>query len=207
MEIETLRERRRGCGFRKPGGLYLISSGEGVPCCKLPIPLEICPVCQSGIKPARGFTWVDLKPFLKPEACENHPEGLCPLSIERVAQLGMLGLIWVGEKFYPSPTELIKEAETMGISRRIPHLPKRFKVGETWVALAHRRCIPTKPLFDGRTDREHIPGIFRLFRPERVEYVTKGDETEEFLERLVKRGITPVHVIPDVVNPQQSVIA
>jgi hypothetical protein len=29
-----------------------------------------------------------------------------------------------------------------------------------------------------------------------VEYVTRGDETEKFLERLVNRGITPVHVIP-----------
>lgn len=198
MDIEVKHERKRGCGFRKPGGLYLISSGDGMPCCKLPIPLEVCPVCHSGIKPARGFTWVDLLPFVQNRACENQAEGVCPLSLERIKEIGKVGLIWVGEKFYPTPESLVKEAEDLGLSRRIPHLPKGFKVGETWVALAHRNCIPTNPLFDGRKDREFVPGIFRMFKPERVEYVVKDDETEtpEFFERLAKKGITPVRVVP-----------
>ena len=199
MEIPTLHERKRGCGFRKPGGLYLRSGNDGVPCCKLPIPLEVCPVCHSGIKAARGWTWIDLMPFVKDRACESYPEGVCPLSVERLKDIGKVGLVWIGEKFYPRPKDVIEEATEMGFSRRIPHLPKGFVVGETWVALAHRNCTPTAPLFDGRTDREFLPGIFRVFKPERVEYVVRDDpeiETPEFFERLTKRGITPVRVVP-----------
>lgn len=32
-------EARRGCGYRKAGGLYLVASGMGSPCHRLPIPL------------------------------------------------------------------------------------------------------------------------------------------------------------------------
>lgn len=197
MEVQEVHDKRRGCGYRKPGGLYLISNGDGIPCCKLPIPLEVCPVCRCGIKAARGWTWLDIYPFVKDRACANYPEGVCPLSVERIKSIGKIGLVWVGEKFYSTPDDVIREAKLLGISRRIPHLPKGFKVGETWVGLAHRKCIPTSPLFDGRSDRDHIPGIFRLFKPERVEYVVKGDETPEFLEACVKRGITPVRVVVD----------
>ena len=196
MEIPTLHEKKRGCGFRQPGGLYLRSSNDGVSCCKLPIILEVCPVCHAGYHPARGWTWLDVRPFVNEDDCENYPDGVCPLSRGRIASIGKLGLIWIGEKFYPTPQDVIEETAEMGFSRRIHALPRGFKLGETWVALAHRKCIPTKPLYDGRTDKEHLPGIFRVFKPERVEYVVIGDETEEFLEKLVRRGITPVRVVP-----------
>jgi len=38
-------------------------------------------------------------------------------------------------------------------------------------------------------------GIFSAFVPSAIEYVTKGSETEEELEALVKRGITPIKVV------------
>jgi hypothetical protein len=53
-------EARRGCGYRKVGGLYLVGSGLGHGCDRLPIPLEICQCCGQGIKQTRGWTWVDI---------------------------------------------------------------------------------------------------------------------------------------------------
>jgi hypothetical protein len=44
---------------------------------------------------------------------------------------------------------------------------------------------------------EFKPGVFQMFKPTAVEYITKGGETEEELEALVKRGITPVQVKQD----------
>ena len=55
--------------------------------------------------------------------------------------MGRVGLIWVGEKFYPTPQDFCAEAEKMGISRRIPAVPNDFVLGETWVWLAHRKAI------------------------------------------------------------------
>src|SRR5207302_7622776 len=54
-------EAKRGCGYRKIGGLYFVGGGRGVACDRLPIPLDICPTCGHGIKQTRGFTWVDRK--------------------------------------------------------------------------------------------------------------------------------------------------
>jgi hypothetical protein len=54
--IETRYDRKRGCGWRKPGGLYLCADGVGGVCGKLPIPLDICPTCHGGIKFCRSWT-------------------------------------------------------------------------------------------------------------------------------------------------------
>ena len=39
-------------------------------------------------------------------------------------------------------------------------------------------------------------GIVYAFRPERIEYVIKGNESTKELDKLVSRGITLVKVIP-----------
>lgn len=52
-------EAKRGCGYRKVGGLYLVAGKTGAACCKLPLPLTVCPCCGQGIKQTRGWTWVD----------------------------------------------------------------------------------------------------------------------------------------------------
>jgi hypothetical protein len=109
--------------------------------------------------------------------------------------MGQVGLLWVGEKFYPTPYDFSQEAGVMGISRRIPALPKDFKLGETWVFLAHQKaCWESRP--ETPWVRDPRPGIFRIFKPIAVEYVTRGDETPEELEKLRERGITPVKVVP-----------
>jgi hypothetical protein len=56
--INSQIEHKRGCGYRKPGGMYLVSLGIGRDCGKLPIPLTVCPCCGAGIKFSRGFTWI-----------------------------------------------------------------------------------------------------------------------------------------------------
>jgi hypothetical protein len=73
------------------------------------------------------------------------------------------------------------------VSRRLSQVPKDFKVGETWVLVAHRKAIKN-------ADDSWTAGIFHAFRPQAVEYVVRGTETDEEIEALVKRGLTPVQV-------------
>lgn len=170
-------EEKRGCGFRKPGGLYLMGGGVSAPCCKLPFPLTVCPCCGGGVKFTRGFTWINTDLF--PGSCADERERLCVLNLEGV----QMGLLWVGELFYSTPGEFSREADRQGISRRISAVPRGFEVGKTWVALAHIKAI------NGES-----PGIFRVFRPDRIEYVIAGNESAEELEALEKRGISLVRV-------------
>jgi len=188
MAIRTSIEGPRGCGFRKVGGLYLVSGNVGVPCRKLPIPLEVCPVCGAGFKPARGWTWVDgdkivaMKEYDCEKLCIYYDKGCI---ISPIHEIGRAGLIWVGTKFYSTTQAFLDEASAMGVSRRIPGIPRGFELGETVVFLAHRFAI------DGER-----PGIFQVFRPERIEKIVSGDESKEEIEKMEARGITPVKVIP-----------
>jgi hypothetical protein len=209
--VHTSVESARGCGFRKSGGMYLVSDGIGIDCPLLPIELCVCPVCHSGIKPTRGWTWVEPDPLLPhhyerdamPAIEANSMHSGCPLN-----QPGLLGervgLLWIGEAFYPTPHAWITEGKSMGFSRRIPAAPRDFKVGETWVLVAHRKAIvdlhfqePLTAGEDGSTQPEptFTPGIFHIWKPDRLEYVIKGDETEEELDALEARGFYLVEVI------------
>lgn len=186
-------EARRGCGYRKVGGLYLVTSGSGRGCGRLPFPLRTCPYCNAGVKISRGLQFLKAEVLLdgipeckSPEKCEG-----CPLSVFGDASIwgskGIVGLQSIGEIFY-KPEEFIFEAQKLGISRRIPHFPKRLKIGETWVFLAHRRAYP-----DPETG-ELKPGIFYLFKPERIERVVDENYPQEKRESDLKRGITLVEV-------------
>lgn len=192
-QIQDRFDAERGCGFRKPGGLYLRATGLANPCGKLPVELKVCPCCGSGVKPARGWTWVDADAILATQACPNsvNPDTrflceVCPLA----GKIGRAGLLWIGESFYPTPQAWTAEAQLHGVSRRISRIPNGFKLGETWVLVAHRKAITRF-----RNDEPiTTPGIFHVFRPSAIEYVVRGDETPEDLARLAKRGITPVRV-------------
>jgi hypothetical protein len=182
--IETRCDSERGCGWRKPGGLYLVASGPCRPCGKLPIPLDVCPTCHGGIKPSRGWTWVNGTALAAQKECRSGNEcSTCPLG----GPLGRCGLLWIGEKFYPTPHDWTREALDQGVSRRIPQLPKDLEPGKTWVLVAHRKCIQNE-------DGSWTAGIFHAFRPTAVEYVVRGDEPDEAIDALVKRGIVPVAV-------------
>lgn len=175
--IETRVDQRRGCGWRKPGGLYLVSDGLAMPCGKLPIELTVCPCCGAGVKVSRGWTWINLDAFAKAgcrfkkhlhllagECAAGAECGACPLS----QSISKAGLLFIGQQFYATPGAFLNEAEQLGVSRRISQVPREFVLGETWVALAHAAAI---------------------------EYVVTGEETDEELDRMAKRGITPVRVV------------
>jgi hypothetical protein len=227
-------EPKRGCGFRKVGGLYLFGGGIGIPCDRLPFELTICPCCGQGVKQARGWTWIDVAKFFQgphmlPIAAGSvaPPEKLwhcycagggCPLCC-KPESMGRAGLLWIGEKFYKTPGEFVKEGVELGFSRRIQSIPHGFKIGETWVLLAHKNAITTRQTVTeilenygedvaaGRITKEEAierslqpvfaPGIFYAWRPQRIEKICLEStrDTKEIAD-LVMRGITPVFV-PD----------
>ncbi|MEW6385948.1 MAG: hypothetical protein AB1491_00305 [Thermodesulfobacteriota bacterium] len=206
INIKVSHEAKRGCGFRKAGGLYLVAPGDGQPCCKLPFKLDVCPTCHAGIKPARGWTWVDGDALLGNAECIDTTKIFCPAASPN---MGQAGLLWIGEKHYPTVVDFQQEAAAMGISRRIPTLPRGFVLGKTWVFLAHRKAVylghtGSASEYSGPEEHFYAPGIFRIFKPTAVEYVVRGDETEEELQKLRDRGITPVKVVPLAEAPDEA---
>jgi len=61
--IDMAREGPRGCGWRSAGqegvGIYLMGGLLAEPCERLPFPLHECRTCGGGIKPSRGWTWIE----------------------------------------------------------------------------------------------------------------------------------------------------
>lgn len=140
-------EAKRGCGYRKVGGIYLVSGKHSEPCHRLPIPLHVCPTCHGGIKQSRGWTWVESA--ILGGNCESFDDHralhctTCPTCTPKL--LGdHVGLIWIGEKFYPTPADFMREGIEQGISRRVSKVPRNFKLGESWVILGHPKAVPTE---------------------------------------------------------------
>jgi len=207
-------EARRGCGYRKIGGLYLVSGGRGVYCDRLPIPLDVCPTCGHGIKQTRGFTWVDAAALVGGVHPNCQDDFACPLCMAP-HELGRCGLLWIGEKFYKSPAEFDREAVALGVSRRIAAIPRGFKVGETWILFAHSKAVETfEPLreedgalaLEQGTTRKFTPGIFKVWRPERIEKILPESRrgSAEAAE-LREKGITPVFLPDDDPDHRGSV--
>jgi hypothetical protein len=191
--IETRYDRERGCGWRQPGGTYLVTSTElWGSCDRMPLPLTVCSHCGQGIHQVRSWTWLTLPAALldaEPRTCDHRHCAACPLSPTRDTL--RVGLLWCGEAFYKTPHDWIREAREQGVSRRISTVPNDFVVGETWVPMAHPKAIMGT---DDRGDIHYEPGIFHAFKPTAIEYVVKGDESEEELVRKEKRGITLVRI-------------
>lgn len=200
-------EAARGCGYRKVGGLYLCSGGYGMECDRLPYELTICPICGSGVKFSRGFTWLDWKKYVGDHDMEETEHlmsarvvcqcnVICPVCYPEVNQ--PYGLLWVGEQFY-TPESFVQESINMGVSRRIAAIPKNLKLGETWILFAHIRACGERPeeQEDGTTKTVGIPGIFHAFRPQTLELlIWESEFNEEKARELIKKGITPI-AIPD----------
>jgi len=193
----------RGCGYRVVGGLYLVGDPMERDCLLLPLELKTCPVCGSGLKFSRGWTWIPNPylffqkewgscPKLRIEKCEG--EFTCPFTLKPYEEMvdgkevyvPPLALLWVGSRYY-TPESFTKEAITLGISKRIPSIPKYLRLGETWVLLAHPKAV--------RTPEGPKPGIFMAFCPKKVEMpIYESMLTNEVKEKLLRRGITPVPV-------------
>lgn len=188
-------EIERFCGFRKVGGLYLCGAGPSMSCDRLPYELKVCPVCGSGVKFTRGWTWLDWLKYAGDHSVLNEgcKCGLCPVC-HPFQQPQPYGLLFVGESFY-SPQSFIQEALKMGVSRRIAAIPHNLKLGVTWVLLAHMEACGTRPNEQGALFK--VPGVFYAFRPQKLELlIWKSEATDEKLAELKGKHITPI-IIPD----------
>lgn len=191
--IRVSHEKARGCGYRKGGGTYLIGGDAFSACGKLPYPLKPCEHCGEGLRFFRGFRWINPQSFIDPKPCVE--EGIHSMQCTTCSMSGNIperaGLMWVGKKFY-SPESFLVEVQKMGLSKRLSTIPKELldNLGTVRVYLMHPEAC---------TDAEGkpAPGIFCSFVPRKIEYVVRGDETEEELERKEKRGIELVKVVPE----------
>jgi hypothetical protein len=209
-------EPRRGCGYRKVGGYYLVGGGLSAPCDRMPYPLDRCRTCGGGVKFTRGHTWLQPDFFPVHELCKDYsPCPVCAVA-PHVDGFGPHLLLWIGRAHY-SPESYLAESHRLGVSRRLSAVPKGLVLGETWVLLAHLDAVP--PASEACTvcnfrEGEHLPGapadvcatyqrpkpspgIFCAFIPRAVELVLKqSDATEERVEKERKRGVTVV-AVPD----------
>jgi len=228
MAIEAI----RGCGYRKVNALYIVGEYISSPCDRMPFPLTVCPVCGQGIKVSRAFTEINplklwgshdsaLEQMLYPnyqaareavdqgkDQCQDRirPCHLCDPQDQPAY------IMLVGAGAYKTPFDFLDEAKRMGISKRIPFIPKGLELGKTVLYLAHPKAceVMVEPALQQamaivsesqtkqprllETDRkEKALGIFCAFIPKRVErLIWKSKASPEELEKLEKRGISPV---------------
>jgi len=193
---------RRACGYRTPGALYIVSNKIRVTCGKLPHVLDTCPVCGQGIKPSSNWTRIAPVNLFNPSQCNKGHE--CSMSCPLYSPPDHAFLLWIGVKYYPTPEHFRMEAYHFGVSRRIKTLPLDFHPGSSIVMLAHiRGHYSLRP--EGGAGPH--PAIFATLKGPSVDYVTRGDETDEQLAKLVKRGVTPVRDVRiDEIPPHISQI-
>lgn len=188
-------EKRRGCGYRAVGGIYVVGGHLTAPCGMLPFELGVCPCCGAGIKPARAWTWINPQLMLKnANPCNFGKSALCDSCVmNNVERFGeKAGMIWIGGAHYRTPQHFMLEANTQGISRRLARnaVPKELELGKTWCFLAHREALVV--------DGEKRPGVFAIFKPTKLEIIITETQSrdEAFMKRIEERGLTPV-VVPD----------
>ena len=187
-------EAARGCGYRRVGGLYLEGGGLGAPCDRLPLPITPCEICGAEPKFGRGIAKINparLWGVHQPCGDKVLP---CP-----ICEPGITGfLMWVGSEY--TPESFIAEAGKLGVSKRIPAIPKDLKVGEHWVYLAMVHVVgESRYLLPGEMTPERAkgPGVFFAFRPRKVvKVITESQAQAGEAQKLKDQGIDPL-VVPD----------
>lgn len=149
-------EAKRGCGWRKSGGLYLVTGGGiGEPCERLPISLAECPCCRRrSIEQTRSTQWVGAQfifgqalPCHKGDEADKDPghHGRCVLCNEKLMAEAdpqdQFLILWIGKQHYATPADWTAESNKMGVSRRVAALPKGLVMGKTWVLVAHPEAV------------------------------------------------------------------
>ena len=178
--VQTVYEAKRGCGWRSPGadgvGVYLRGIGVFDPCHRLPFPLTVCGCCGQGIKQSRGFTWIAPERLFAPDVeptcsikCKCYLNPFGAITKDRWPQ--MAGLMWVGAKYY-TPEKFIREAETMGISKKVATVPIGFELGKDIIYMAHPKAV--RDWLD--TENPYKPGVFMVFKPTHVDLVVDSPE-------------------------------
>lgn len=200
--IHTRIEPARGCGYRKPGGFYLVLDGKGIECGLLP--LEVRPE----IKTSRAPSWRTSEAAIgkaQDRRCRlegnDDPEHQCKgCWLKDLPNEELVLLTFIGMKYYRSVKHFESEAGRIGISRRIPpSLVPKITVGKTAVLMAHRESshIP-----DDKEGFKAIREVFSAFKPQRIEYIITGAETPQELEELEAQGITLIRVTKQGDTPQ-----
>ena len=161
-------ELERGCGYRKVGALYLCGEYIAVDCDRLPLKVGHCPVCGEGIHFTRGFREINpLQLFGLHQPCHDRirPCFVCDPT-DSIAYIMM-----VGSKFY-TPQTFLEEARTMGISKKIPAIPKNMELGVTVVYLAHPKAIEVQDSLAVQAALAVVEGVddpqMRLLEAERA---------------------------------------
>jgi len=217
VHVTDVYEKERGCGFRRQGW-YLRADGGSHECGKLPLKIEPCECCGLQVKLTRGLQLVNIKNLFKNATCKTYGTG-CAFCLINRAETGYL--LTIGHKFYKYWEDFSREADEMGISKRVSFpLPRNFKVGESVVLLAHPKVFtelvpeesieepvveidedaPQKKLpmivspseTTGRLVAKDIPAVVMAFIPSRIEYVVSDTEPDAYLEQLVSQGVTLV---------------
>ena len=105
----------RGCGRRKPGGLY------------------VCSGLSTFGRPLNEFVVDPALPF------EGEPFR-APMVIERDGKKHLV--LWVGSEYYPYPSDFIEETRNYGLSKRIPN---KFQIEAleqgSMLFLVHQKAI------------------------------------------------------------------
>lgn len=146
-------EAERGCGFRKPGGFYLVGPTGGYNCGRLPISLAgDCEKCGRKWKQGRALeTNVNLDILIGNAPCASGLEHCSACPVHAIMERGGFGegaINWVGEKHYTAE-EFLAESGERGASRRLSsrHVDAfiawiQERGGDTpWVALAHPQAL------------------------------------------------------------------
>lgn len=200
-------EARRGCGFRKVNALYLCGDYIPTECDRLPLKLEACPVCGAGVHFTRSMTSINPYKLFGEHSTRDtdcidtvRPCHVCDPP-DATAYVMMVGV-----KHYPEPQDFAREALSMGVSKRIPFIPKNLELGKTILYLAHPRAVTvtippdeqddTGPprLLDAEKNGKAL-GIFLAFIPQRVEMpIWEKELTPKKRKELEKRGITPIPI-------------
>lgn len=183
-----MKEKERGCGFRQPGGFYLVSDGSKAMCCSLPAPIpEACKCCGHEIAPTRSLRWVSAD-FIPLAGLCSSPD--CTLSPES-RDFRKFAVDWIGQQHYPTAAEFLREGERLGFSRRTTEAMALAIASDNLpvtILLAHQKGM--------EVDGETVPAVIAAFSP-RVEYVIKGGESPQKMARLQAAGVVPVTVETD----------
>lgn len=191
-------EQKRGCGYRKVGGLYLVGDGKGERCDRLPMAIIPCPTCGeeprfhraiSKINPLRIFGLHE-EQMVCADMVPGNYDPICSPS-------DVAFLMWVGKEY--TANTFAVEARQMGVSKRIHQIPKDFQIGIDWVWLGKLNLIPPegKTLALDSNERGYGSGIFTIFKPTSIEkIITESRSTSGEAEKLKEQGIVPI-VVPD----------
>lgn len=186
MPIETI----RGCGYRQVGGLYLVSDAFNiVQCDRLPMEIPVCACCGEHPRFTRGIAKIDPYHLWGDHPYQNENKCLCKKDCYVCYPNRKSYLMWIGKEY--TMGSFYDEAYRLGISKRIPHIPEGFELGDS-VFLAMKNYLK-------KEGNKKADAVIIAFKPNRVEYLQEqkkeySKKEQEKINSLKERGITIIYV-------------